>query len=78
MREAHGEALGLRAGRVEDHAAFARLFVELGVEDPPPPLDVWVADMVKRSFFVDGPEGPRAYGLAPVTWTVGLCCQLLR
>jgi ribosomal protein S18 acetylase RimI-like enzyme len=72
MRNApHGEALALRPGRVEDHADFARLFGELGVEDPPPPLDVWVADLVKRSFFVDGPEGPRAYALVDVLGDTG-------
>ncbi len=71
MRNAHGEALELRPGRVEDHAEFVRLFGELGVEEPPPSLDVWVADLVKRSFFVDGPEGPLAYALVDVLGNTG-------
>jgi len=77
MRKAHGEARELRPGRVEDHADFARLFGELGVEDPPPPLDMWVADLVKRSFFVDGPEGPRAYALIDVMGDVGYVVNLV-
>jgi hypothetical protein len=48
MGDAHGEVPGLRPGRVEDHADFVRLFGELGVEEPPPPLDVWVSELMAR------------------------------
>ncbi|HEX5751844.1 MAG TPA: GNAT family N-acetyltransferase [Archangium sp.] len=71
MRDAHGDVPGLRPGRVEDHAAFVRLFGELGVEEPPPPLDVWVSDLVKRAFFLDGPEGVAAYALVDVLGETG-------
>lgn len=77
MRDAHGEAPGLRPGRVEDHADFARLFGELGVEDPPPPLDVWVSDLVKRAFFLDGPEGVAAYALVDVLGETGYVVNLV-
>jgi GNAT superfamily N-acetyltransferase len=71
MRDAHGEAWELRPGRVEDHADFVRLFAELGVEDPPPALDMWASELVPHSYFVDGPEGPRAYALIDVMGDTG-------
>ncbi|WP_375770816.1 GNAT family N-acetyltransferase [Archangium gephyra] len=77
MRDAHGEALGLRPGRVEDHADFVRLFGELGVEDPPPPLDVWVSDLVKRAFFLEGPEGVAAYAVVDVLEETGYVVNLV-
>ncbi|MFY0564300.1 GNAT family N-acetyltransferase [Archangium lansingense] len=77
MRDAHGEAPELRPGRVEDHADFVRLFAELGVEDPPPPLDVWVSDLVKRAFFVDGPEGAAAYAVVDVLEETGYVVNLV-
>lgn len=77
MRDAHGDALELRPGQVEDHADFVRLFGELGVEDPPPPLDVWVSDLVKRAFFLDGPEGVAAYALVDVLGETGYVVNLV-
>ncbi|MFY0525730.1 GNAT family N-acetyltransferase [Archangium gephyra] len=77
MREARGDALGLRPARVEDHADFARLFGELGVEDPPPPLDVWVSDLVKRAFFLEGPEGVAAYAVVDVLEETGYVVNLV-
>lgn len=55
-----------RRGRLEDYADFARLFLELGVEDPPPSREVWEEELMKRSFFLDGPEGPLAYAVTDV------------
>jgi ribosomal protein S18 acetylase RimI-like enzyme len=77
MRDAHGETWRLRPGRVEDHADFTRLFGELGLEDPPPPLDMWVSGLVKHSYFVDGPEGPRAYALIDVMGDTGHVSSLV-
>jgi len=77
MHEARVDAPGLRPGRVEDHADFVRLFGELGVEDPPPPLDVWVSDLVKRAFFLDGPEGVAAYAVVDVLGETGYVVNLV-
>lgn len=77
MRESDGEALALRPGRVEDHADFIRLYAELGVEDPPPTLDMWVSELVHRSFFVEGPEGVRAYALVNVLGDTGHVANLV-
>lgn len=77
MHEARVDAPGLRPGRVEDHADFVRLFGELGVEEPPPPLDVWVSDLVKRAFFLDGPEGVAAYALVDVLGETGYVVNLV-
>ncbi len=71
MRDAHGATWQLRPGRVEDHADFVRLFGELGLEDPPPPLDVWASGLMKHAYFVDGPEGPRALGIIDVMGDTG-------
>jgi ribosomal protein S18 acetylase RimI-like enzyme len=77
MRDAHGEALGLRPARVEDHTDFVRLFGELGVEESAPPLDVWVTDLVKRAFFMDGPEGAAAYAVVDVLGETGYVVNLV-
>lgn len=77
MHEARVDAPGLRPGRVEDHADFVRLFGELGVEDPPPPLDVWASELVKRAFFLDGPEGVAAYALVDVLGETGYVVNLV-
>lgn len=77
MGDAHGEVPGLRPGRVEDHADFVRLFGELGVEDPPPPLDVWVSELMARSFFLDGPEGSAAYAITDVLGETGYVVNLV-
>jgi ribosomal protein S18 acetylase RimI-like enzyme len=67
----------LRPGRREDYADFARLFGELGVEEPPPPVTLWEADMVHRSFFVEGPAGPCAYALTDVLGETGYVVNLV-
>ncbi|AKJ00637.1 acetyltransferase (GNAT) family protein [Archangium gephyra] len=77
MRDAHSEAPGLRPARVEDHADFVRLFGELGVEESPPPLDVWVSDLVKRAFFLDGTAGAGAYALVDVLGETGYVVNLV-
>jgi GNAT superfamily N-acetyltransferase len=67
----------LRPGRREDYADFARLFGELGVEEPPPPVALWEADLAQRSFFVDGSQGPRAYALTDVLGETGYVVNLV-
>jgi len=67
----------LRPGRREDYADFARLFGELGLEEPPPPLALWEADMAHRSFFVEGPAGPVAYALTDVLGETGYVVNLV-
>ena len=67
----------LRPARREDYTDFARLFGELGVEEPPPPVALWEADLVHRTFFVDGPAGPRAYALTDVLGATGYVVNLV-
>jgi GNAT superfamily N-acetyltransferase len=69
--------LVLRPGRPEDHAAFVRLFLELGVRDPPPPPDVWAAELAPLSFFHDGPGGPLAYAVVEVLGELGYVVQFV-
>ncbi len=66
MVDEQGGAVRPRRGRPEDYADFARLFRELGVEDPPPSREVWEEELMRRSFFLDGPEGPMAYAVTDV------------
>ncbi|QSQ10894.1 GNAT family N-acetyltransferase [Myxococcus landrumensis] len=47
----------LRLGRPDEYETFARLFTELGLEEPPPPESMWVEDMASRTFFAEGPDG---------------------
>ena len=54
------------AARAEHHADFVRLFRELGVDDPLPPVERWLVEMAADSFFLV--EGGRAvaYGYGNV------------
>jgi len=68
---------GLRPGTLEDYPVFARLFVELGVAEPPPPREVWAAELLPLFFFDEGPQGPRAYAVRDVMGEVGFVGQLV-
>ncbi|MFP2962624.1 GNAT family N-acetyltransferase [Myxococcus sp. 1LA] len=67
----------VRPGRPEDHAVFARLFLELGVDDPPPPEPVWTAEIAGSSLFADGPQGVGAYAVMKVLGAFGFVLQLV-
>jgi ribosomal protein S18 acetylase RimI-like enzyme len=69
--------LALRPGRPEDYEAFARLFRELGVSEPPPPLEVWASELVPLSLVHEGPRGPLAYAVTDVMGEVGFVVQLV-
>jgi GNAT superfamily N-acetyltransferase len=67
----------LRPARLEDYPAFARLFLELGVPEPPPPREVWAAELLPLSLFQDGPQGPQAYTVTDVLGELGFVVQLV-
>lgn len=67
----------LRAGRPEDHAVFARLFLELGVDSPPPPPSQWEAEMAPLAVFAEGPGGVVAYAVAEPMGELGYVGQLV-
>jgi GNAT superfamily N-acetyltransferase len=69
--------LVLRPARPEDHAAFARLFLELKVPEPPPPPAAWEAELMPLALFHDGPQGPLAYTLVDVLGELGYVMQLV-
>jgi len=69
--------MALRSGTPEDYAAFARLFLELGVREPPPSSEVWAAEFAPLAWFQDGPEGPVAYVVADVLGDLGYVVQLV-
>jgi len=69
--------LALRPARTEDYAAFARLFLELGVSDPPPPLEVWAAELMPLTLVQEGPDGPVAYTVVDVLGELGYVVQLV-
>lgn len=79
MRAVPGSDFTLRPGRREDHAAFVRMFAALGVEDAPPSLETWERELVSKSWFVDGPEGPLAYAVVDVMGggDIGFVVQLV-
>jgi len=55
------------------------MFPALGVEDPPPTAEMWERELVSRTFFVDGPEGPLAYAVVDVVGggDIGFVVQLV-
>ncbi|MCP3104714.1 GNAT family N-acetyltransferase [Myxococcus sp. K15C18031901] len=67
----------LRAAGAEDHAAFSRLFRELGVDDPPPDLALWQREVAPRTRMVDGPGGVVGYTSTEVLGTLGYVQQLV-
>lgn len=67
----------LRPARPEDHAAFARLFLELGVDDPPPPPPLWEAEMMPLTLIAEGPEGVVAYAVTEPMGELGYVGQLV-
>lgn len=69
--------MALRSATPADYAAFARLFLELGVREPPPPADVWAAEFLPRTRFYEGPQGPQAYVTADVMGDLGYVMQLV-
>lgn len=69
--------MALRTATPADYAAFARLFLELGVREPPPSAEVWAAEFLPRTWFHDGPQGPLAYVTADVMGDLGYVVQLV-
>ncbi len=67
----------VRPGRPEDHPAYARLFLELGVDEPPPSGAVWDTEFVRLSLFAEGPEGGGAYAVAEPMGDLGYVGQLV-
>lgn len=47
----------LRPGRPDEYATYARLFQELGLEEPPPPESMWVEELASRTCFAVGADG---------------------
>ena len=77
MHELEGETFTLRPGRLDDHPHFVELFEELGLEESAPALDTWLADLMKRSFFLEGPEGIAAYAIVDVLGPTGHVVNLV-
>lgn len=69
--------MALRPGTPADYAAFARLFLELGVREPPPSPEVWAAELMPLTLFHDGLQGPVAYVTADVLGDLGYVVQLV-
>lgn len=54
----------IRDAEAVDHDDFARFFAALGVDDPTPPIERWVASMMPHTFFLE--EHGRKIGYAYV------------
>jgi GNAT superfamily N-acetyltransferase len=55
----------------DDYPHFARLFPELGVDDPLPSLERWDQDLVHRALFLEADGVPIAYGLWAILEQIG-------
>src|SRR4051812_29026323 len=53
-----------------DYPSWARLFVELGVDDPPAPLEKWLADFAHRILLLE--EADRVIGFVMYNGYEGL------
>jgi GNAT superfamily N-acetyltransferase len=53
--------LAIRSARPEDHADFARFFVELGHDDPIPSSSRWELEMMPHTFFLEEAGTKAAY-----------------
>ncbi|WP_253817244.1 hypothetical protein [Myxococcus xanthus] len=67
----------LRPRRLEGHAVFARLFLELGVDESPPPEPVWAAEIAQRALFAEAPQGVGAYAVTNLLGDFGFVRQLV-
>lgn len=67
----------LRAARVDDLAAFSRLFMALGVDEPPPDRALWERELAARTWMVDGPGGVVGYATTDVLGALGYVQQLV-
>ncbi|MCP3058519.1 GNAT family N-acetyltransferase [Myxococcus sp. K38C18041901] len=66
-----------RPGRADDYPTYARLFVELGLEDPPPPVSMWEQELASRTFLVEGPGGVVGYTSTEALGVMGYVGQLV-
>lgn len=57
--------------RREHHAELARLFPELGVDDPVPELERWWAEMASDALFLEAEGKALAYGWAQAPSSLG-------
>ena len=53
-----------REATPEDHPTFLRLFAELEVDDPPPPLDVWTKAIMPGVSILERAGATVGYGLS--------------
>ncbi|WP_224361310.1 GNAT family N-acetyltransferase [Hyalangium versicolor] len=67
----------LRPARGEDYSAFARLFLELGVPESPPPEAGWAAELMPLTLVLEGPGGLLAYVAADALGELGYVVQLV-
>lgn len=65
-------AVVIRAAQADDHAAYVRLFAELGVDDPPAAAERFVSEQIPRMVVADRGGGEVVgYGLYEVLSTSG-------
>jgi ribosomal protein S18 acetylase RimI-like enzyme len=64
-------AVAIRPARAEDHAAYVRLFAELGVDDPPAAPERFVREQIPRMVVAERGGVVVGYGLYEVLATSG-------
>ncbi|NVJ23064.1 GNAT family N-acetyltransferase [Myxococcus sp. AM011] len=67
----------LRPGREDDYPTYARLFAELGLEEPPPSATMWAQEVSPRTLLVDGPGGVEGYTSTDALGVLGYVGQLV-
>ena len=66
-----------RPATAADHATFTRLFAELGVDDPPPSLEAWMADTAETTRMLEAEGRVVGYGTSHMLGSIGFVSMLV-
>lgn len=66
-----------RPATADDHETWARLFRELGVDDPVPTREKWAADFAGRTRMLEADGRVVGYGMSHVVGSIGYVSQIV-
>jgi ribosomal protein S18 acetylase RimI-like enzyme len=66
-----------RPATAADHATFTRLLAELGVDDPPPSLEAWMADTAGTTRMLEAEGRVVGYGTSHLLGSIGFVSMIV-